>query len=125
MPSSYTSSICDGTLTDLTTFALRLARVIGDEDHPVPYDTHSHHEKRIAEVNRRLTKLRKMTAKQKRSAAEREYREQITEWRNQVKEIEAVTNRLVTMLGKVVAWLTEMGRTALIPLKRNTPSRKL
>lgn len=85
MPTGYTASVADGTVTDLATFAMQLARGMGacitmrdaPSDAPIPekFEPHDYHAKRLEEARTELERLYAMSEDEAQSEADKEYAE--------------------------------------------------
>ena len=115
MPTGYTASVQDGSITVLTDFAMRCARAMGacillrDEpaDAPIPEKFEpniSYNQEEGAEAQKRLLELQRMSQDEMNTGAASEYEQNCNEFIQAAAREERHRLRYKTMLEKVRAW---------------------
>lgn len=114
MPTGYTASVADGTVTDLKTFALTLARGVGalvmmrDEpwDAPIPdrFEPSDYYVKRIEELTAEYARLEALTPGQVKAEILREQNDYADRKAEAFRRHEEQKARYDAMIAKVEAW---------------------
>ncbi|WP_426261541.1 hypothetical protein [Sphingomonas sp. DC1100-1] len=114
MPTGYTADVADGSVTDLTTFAMRLARGMGatvtmrDDpmDKPIPeaFEPSRYHAERLEEAKAERDRLHALTDAETQAEAEAEHAEFLSDRANARDEHNACVLRYKAMIDKVEAW---------------------
>lgn len=114
MPTGYTAAVCDGTVTDFTTFALTCARAFGacimqrDDfmSNPLAMPKHSTwHDEQIAAQSARLEELLAMSDDEKRNYGRAQIARRIAEMRASNEKADSIRDRLSRMLDHVRAYV--------------------
>lgn len=114
MPTGYTADVADGTVTDLRTFAMCLARGMGacvmmrDDPMiaPIPerFEPSDYNAKKLAEAKAERDRLYAMTADEAEIAAKAEYDEAVAYNNERRTDIEVRRKRYLNMIEAVEKW---------------------
>lgn len=115
MPTSYTSPVADGTITDFATFAKRCARAMGalimmrDDpmDAPVTdeaFEPTDYHQKALVTAKARLRTLSFLTPDEVQEEADVDYAKRVAEWEAYAAEKATTRARYEAMLAEVNTW---------------------
>lgn len=114
MPTGYTASVADGTVTDLATFAMQLARGMGacitmrdaPLDAPIPekFELYDYHAKLLEKARTERERLYAMSDAEAQSEADREYIEFLSDRDRAEGRHATQRSNYEAMIGKVEAW---------------------
>ncbi|AGS81058.1 hypothetical protein [Caulobacter phage Cr30] len=114
MPTGYTASVQDGTVTDFREFAFKCLRGLGvtitmrDEpwnaEIPEQFEPSDHHLKELAKAKKNLTEFLSKTIQELQEQQKTEYENSVKAYQKTLETQELYRNRYQTMLAKVEAW---------------------
>jgi hypothetical protein len=114
MPTGYTAGVADGTITELTPFALQLARGMGalimmrDDawDAPIPerFEPNTYHAEQLAALRDELARLIDLSPEEAQERADAAFAEAQATKQKYIAEKHDQRARYKAMLDKVVAW---------------------
>lgn len=114
MPTGYTAAVADGTVTDLKTFALRLARGMGaivtmrdaprDAIIPESIEPDGYYAERVASLTAKLAELEAMTVEQASAAAQADAEQFDADFVEARQRHLDKRDRYLAMIAKVEAW---------------------
>lgn len=114
MPTGYTASVQDGSITDFSVFAMRCARAFGalvmmrDEPHdasiPTEFLPSTYNAEALVKAQAEIRRLEAMTEDEIQAAASKDFADRTVSWENLKKERMEHRARYNAMLEKVLLW---------------------